>query len=65
MNTKSRCPACGSSEDGYYCENCDRYWCLSIGCPNLKNPIRGPSGLWEQVKDFSVCQKCGRKGKRR
>ena len=65
MNNKSRCPACGSNDDGYYCENCDRYWCVSISCPNVESVIRNRAGLLEQVKNFSICQKCGRKGNKR
>jgi hypothetical protein len=63
IRDNSKCPACGSDQKGYYCEYCDRYWCLSISCSNVETVIKNRSGLLEQVKDFSLCQKCGRKGK--
>lgn len=56
------CPVCGSKEKVYYCKNCDRYWCESIGCPNSTNPfVRNQAGLFEQA-DIFVCTKCKRKG---
>lgn len=64
MSTTSQCPACGSNEKGYYCANCNQYWCLSLRCPNCK-PFIMKYGRYEEVNDFSICQKCGRKGKER
>lgn len=64
IRDNSSCLACGSNCESYHCEICNRYWCISISCPNADS-VKYKGGQYVQITDFSICQKCGRKGKAR
>lgn len=65
MSTASNCPACGSNQKGYYCDNCDRYWCMDIACPNFHSVVKDQQTGLLKLDLEPVCQKCGSMGRPR